>query len=42
MAGAPVRVAFYLALLYTNLIDDIIQGVKEEVIKELKQNDEGR
>lgn len=42
MAGAPDRVASYLAPLYTNLIDDIIQGIKEEVIKELKQNDARR
>jgi len=42
MAGAPDRVASYLAPLYTSLIDDIIKGVKEEVIKELKQNDERR
>lgn len=42
MAGAPDRVASYLAPIYTSLIDDIIKGVKEEVIKELKQNDERR
>ena len=42
MAGVPDRVASYLAPLYTNLIDEIIQGIKEEVIKELKQNDERR
>lgn len=40
MAGAPDRVASYLAPIYTSLIDDIIQGVKEEVIRELKKNDE--
>ncbi len=43
MAGAPDRVASYLSPLYTSLIRDIMsevkQQVKEEVLKELKNHD---
>ena len=43
MAGAPDRVASYLSPLYTSLIRDILsevkQQVKEEVLKELKNHD---
>ena len=45
MAGAPDRVASYLSPLYTSLVRDVVseikQQVKEEILKELKsQNGE--